>query len=116
MNLSGKYGCLASPGYPGNYPSSQVNSYQILVSKGSHVELTFHKFRFEAHGSCAFDYVEIVDPSSGSRRKYCGTNKPPMQISRGNSLIVNFKSDGSVQDKGFFASFVATNASLPVGK
>ena len=93
-----------------------MKSYQISVSKGSRVELTFHKFDLEAHGSCAFDYVEIVDPSSGSRRKYCGTNKPQMQISQGNSLTVNFRSDGSVQHKGFFASFVATNGSLPVGK
>eukprot|EP00112_Aurelia_sp_Birch-Aquarium-sp1_P021898 Seg6.5 transcript_id=Seg6.5/GoldUCD/mRNA.D3Y31 product=Ovochymase-1 protein_id=Seg6.5/GoldUCD/D3Y31 len=113
-NLNGNYGCLASPGYPGNYSKDQIKSYYISVSKGLRVELTFHKFELEAEDSCNFDYVEIVDPSTGTSRKYCGSNKPPMQISRENSIIVNFKSDGGVQDKGFFASFVETNQNWPV--
>ena len=51
-----------------------------------------------------YDYLRIYDGSSNQSPmlgRYCGSSIPPSLISSSNEMFIHFKSDGSVNDKGF---------------
>lgn len=60
----------------------------------------------EPHQECAYDNVWIYDgdsPSSHTLGKFCGTKEPHPIVATGNQMFIHFKSDNSVQRKGFLA-------------
>ena len=103
--LTGASGTFTSPGYPSNYPDNKECATTITVSAGKIINLQFSTFKTEPSSSCFFDFVEIKE---GDRtKKYCGSAIPPLYTSKGNSIVVRFKSDSYFNDKGFSASFTA---------
>ena len=72
----------------------------MSVAEGSKIQLTFETFDIEAH-ACIYDYVEVND--GGVTMKFCGTNVPYPITSTANTMTVKFKSDYSVNKKGFSA-------------
>lgn len=112
-------GIISSPVHPELYPHSAHCVYDIQVSEGSVVRLTFSFFSLEYHSSCNYDYVEIYDNSTTTGNalmgKYCGTDTPPVLTSTGNLMTVVFHSDSSVALDGFTANYVALNSSLVCG-
>ena len=53
---------VTSPSWgSGNYPDNQNKVYPIKVEAGSVIEILFTDFMLEAHGSCDYDWVRIVD-------------------------------------------------------
>ena len=53
---------VTSPNWgQGNYPDNQNKVYPIKVDAGSVIEIFFTDFMLEAHSSCRFDWVRIVD-------------------------------------------------------
>ncbi|CAG2060490.1 unnamed protein product [Timema podura] len=61
----------------------------------------------EPHQECAYDHIVIYDgdsPDSHTLGRFCGSKIPHPILASGNQMFMVFKSDASVQRKGFFAS------------
>ncbi|XP_071156308.1 cubilin-like isoform X2 [Mytilus edulis] len=110
---------FTSPGHPNTYPHGVNCTWQIRVSPGHVIRLTFNTFSIEDNSGCRFDYVQVFDnatatPGSGLGRK-CGSTIPPVLTSSDNVMTVVFASDNSIAHEGFSASYVALNASTLCG-
>ena len=99
---------VMSPNYPSNYPDNQDKTYPVTVAAGKVIKLKFTDFRIEAHSSCIYDWVEIID-NDGTKllEKSCGMTKPKEIISKTNKLNVIFHSDHNTNHKGFRAEYEA---------
>lgn len=61
----------------------------------------------EPHQECAYDHVVLYDgdtPDSFTLGRFCGSKIPHPLLATGNQMLMVFKSDASVQRKGFSAS------------
>ena len=100
-------GNFASPGYPNNYPENALQNYHIKINQNGSIAIAFEVFDLESSSACIYDYVKIYN-FIGSRQilaaTYCGQG-PRKFISSTNEVLVQFKSDGSVNGKGFFARY-----------
>jgi len=105
----GGRGEIQSPNYPSVYPHNLEETWNLEVTSGQKIMLTFESFDLESHSSCVYDYVKI---SFGSvEEKYCGSSKPSPIISSGNTMTVVFHSDYSVNRNGFKATWEAVETS-----
>ena len=116
-------GSIKSEGFPNNYPNNkeQVNNcpsvsrikyliiqtWNLSVSEGKKIQLTFDEFSIENHASCVYDSVSVQYGTFS--QKYCGTTAPSPITSTGNTMTVKFASDSSVTDKGFSAVWKAVD-------
>ena len=75
--------------------------WSLSVAEGSKIQLTFETFDIEAHPYCLYDYVEVANGSE--TKKLCGSTVPDPITSSANTMTVKFKSDYSVNKKGFSA-------------
>jgi len=97
---------VTSPNYPFNYPNN-VFSEEIEIGSpdGSGLQLTFNDFVLEHSEGCSFDFVQVLDKSSGvSSDKLCGSELPGPITSTGNMTIL-FHSDSSDRFRGFRATW-----------
>ena len=112
-------GSIKSENYPQNYPDNKVQvkeklfeywcmetiklfqEWSLSVAEGSKIQLTFETLDIEAHSTCVYDYVEVNN--GGETKKFCGTTVPDPITSTANIMTVKFKSDYSVNKKGFSA-------------
>ncbi|XP_021504160.1 cubilin isoform X2 [Meriones unguiculatus] len=116
--LTGNYGSITSPGYPGNYPPGRDCVWHILASPGSLITFTFGTLSLESHDDCSKDYLEIrdgpfhQDPVLG---KFCTSlSTPPLQTT-GPAARIHFHSDTEISDKGFHITYLTTQSDLPCG-
>jgi len=61
----------------------------------------------EPHQECAYDHIAIYDgdsPESIILGRFCGNKEPHPILATGNQMYMVFKSDASVQRKGFLAT------------
>jgi len=105
-------GIITSPGWPTNYEQHSNCTWIIQASNpGDRITLTFTHIEIEGNvnDTCSFDYVRVLegndDENSPILGTYCGTHVPPSITSVGLALVVKFVTDGSVQMKGFQASY-----------
>ena len=106
---------ITSPGYPSNYPDNQDKTYPIQVAAGQVIEILFTDFNLEPHASCEYDHVTVLDGDGSTLlAKTCGTNKPGKITSKTNVANIKFKSDTSVNNKGFRAEWKAVTKTVPV--
>jgi len=66
----------------------------------------FKEFEIEPHQECTYDNVAFYDgpgEDSQSLGRFCGSKVPHPIVATGNELYMVFKSDASVQRKGFLA-------------
>ncbi|NP_001072.2 cubilin precursor [Homo sapiens] len=111
--LSGATGSFSSPGFPNRYPPNKECIWYIRTDPGSSIQLTIHDFDVEYHSRCNFDVLEIYGgPDFHSPRiaQLCTQRSPenPMQVSStGNELAIRFKTDLSINGRGFNASWQA---------
>jgi len=98
-------GSIKSEGYPSNYPNNKEQVWNLSVSQGKKVQLTFESFELEAQANCGYDYLEISYDSF--KQKICGSVKPGPLKSTGNTMTVKFYSDYSETMKGFSAVWKA---------
>ncbi|EPY78032.1 tolloid-like protein 2 precursor [Camelus ferus] len=111
--LSGDTGSFSSPGYPNPYPANKECIWYISTVPGSSIQLTIHDFDVEYHTSCNFDVLEIYGgPDFHSPRiaQLCvqRSSENPMQVSStGSELAIRFKTDSSVNGRGFNVSWRA---------
>lgn len=72
----------------------------------THTLQVFKVFEMESHQECAYDHIAIYDGDSADSLtlgRFCGTKGPHPILATGNQMYMVFKSDASVQRKGFLA-------------
>ena len=60
----------------------------------------------EPHQECAYDHIEVYDgitTESNTLGRYCGSKLPHPIVATDNQMLLVFKSDASVQRRGFLA-------------
>ncbi|KER27801.1 hypothetical protein T265_13726, partial [Opisthorchis viverrini] len=104
--LEGSRGTLNSPNYPRNYPKNVSCTWTILKPEIQSI-LRFHDFHVEGHEDCAKDFVDVYIGTGSNAtiyRSFCNSYKPPL-ISFADDVIITFRSDADVEDRGFNASY-----------
>lgn len=90
-----------------NYLDNADCKWLISNSSAKSITLTFKSFSTEKN----YDYVYVYDGSSTTSTllgKYSGTTLPSSLTSSGNSLLIHFKSDASVNSSGWEATYTMT--------
>jgi tolkin protein len=67
----------------------------------------FNQFELESHQECTYDHIVLYDGDTQDSQmlgKFCGSKIPYPIIATSNQLLMIFKSDASVQRKGFTAA------------
>ncbi|KAM6279532.1 adhesion G-protein coupled receptor G6 isoform 1-T1 [Porphyrio hochstetteri] len=109
--LTDPSGVFTSPCFPSDYPNSQACKWVIRAPHGFIIQLTFIDFDIEEAPGCIYDSLTL--DNGESPMNLCGiTAKGLSYNSTGNEMIVSFKSDFSIQKKGFNASYVRIAVSL----
>ncbi|NWH71667.1 AGRG6 protein, partial [Piaya cayana] len=109
--LTDASGVFTSPCFPSDYPNSQACKWIIRAPHGFIIQLTFIDFDIEEAPGCIYDSLTL--DNGESPMSLCGiTAKGLSYNSTGNEMIVSFKSDFSIQKKGFNASYVRIAVSL----
>ncbi|KAM7027664.1 adhesion G-protein coupled receptor G6 [Passerculus sandwichensis] len=109
--LTDPSGVFTSPCFPSDYPNSQACRWIIRAPHGFIIQLTFIDFDIEEAPGCIYDSLTL--DNGESPMNLCGiTAKGLSYNSTGNEMIVSFKSDFSIQKKGFNASYVRIAVSL----
>ncbi|XP_067149740.1 adhesion G-protein coupled receptor G6 isoform X3 [Apteryx mantelli] len=109
--LTDPSGVFTSPCFPNDYPNSQACKWIIRAPHGFIIQLTFIDFDIEEAPGCIYDSLTL--DNGESPMNLCGiTAKGLSYNSTGNEMIVSFKSDFSIQKKGFNASYIRIAVSL----
>ncbi|KAK3106526.1 hypothetical protein FSP39_021900 [Pinctada imbricata] len=97
-------GTFTSPNYPYPYPHRRECEWHIVAGTGYSVELTITDFELESHSTV----YGGSDSSAPRLAQICHTQpagKPQVLTSTGNNMFIRFKSDYSVNGKGFSANY-----------
>ena len=99
-------GSISSPNYPSSYGRSQDCSWRLYAPQGQKVLIYFTFLDLE--NCCSCDYVQVfngLNSYNGLLTKACNGSFPPPVYSSGRYLHVKFKSDISVEGRGFVAHY-----------
>ncbi|XP_043552682.1 adhesion G-protein coupled receptor G6 [Chiloscyllium plagiosum] len=109
--LTGPTGQFTSPCFPREYVSDLSCKWTIRAPPGFIIQLTFHEFELEEAQRCLYDLVSI---NTGAELiEFCGVTAKGLTLnSTGNQMIVTFKTDFSIQKKGFRVSYKQVAVSL----
>ncbi|XP_076233982.1 tolloid-like protein 1 tolkin [Calliopsis andreniformis] len=105
--IAAPVGTITSPNYPDHYPGLKDCVWHFVTKPGHRIKLVFKVFEMESHQECAYDHIAIYDgdsPDSHVLGKFCGNKEPHPILATGNQMYMVFKSDSSVQRKGFLAT------------
>ncbi|XP_053307274.1 tolloid-like protein 2 [Spea bombifrons] len=94
-----------------NYPVQSNCEWVIVAEDGYGVELIFQTFEIEEEADCGYDYMEIYDgyDSTAPRLgRYCGSGPPEEIYSAGDSLMIRFHTDDTINKKGFHGRYIST--------
>ncbi|MGH0116933.1 UNVERIFIED_CONTAM: hypothetical protein FKN15_026627 [Acipenser sinensis] len=93
------------------YPGQSNCDWVIVAEDGYGVELIFQTFEIEEESDCGYDYMEIYDgyDSTAPRLgRFCGSGPPEEIYSAGDSVMIRFHSDDTINKKGFHARYTST--------
>ncbi|CAH1121617.1 unnamed protein product [Ceutorhynchus assimilis] len=117
--MTGFRGVIESPNFPYDYPQDQNCIWDISVSEGNKINISFSHFALERsltfeNKSCAFDYVEIEYEKPTSvmdynendltwkvYNRYCGDKNPGFITLDANHAKIHFVSDSLLLGTGF---------------
>ncbi|KAK4882987.1 hypothetical protein RN001_006306 [Aquatica leii] len=105
--VTAPYGQFSSPNYPDYYPSKKDCVWHFSTTPGHRIKIMFMNFEMEPHQECSYDHIAFYDgdsPEAHTLGKFCGSKLPHPIVASGNQMFLVFKSDGSVQRKGFLAT------------
>ncbi|XP_048419727.1 tolloid-like protein 2 isoform X1 [Stegostoma tigrinum] len=94
-----------------NYPGQSHCDWVIVAEDGYGVELIFQTFEIEEEADCGYDYLELYDghesvaPRLG---RFCGSGPPEEIYSAGDSIMIRFHTDDTINRKGFHAQYTST--------
>ena len=108
---------IYSPDYnsQNTYPANMSCTWLISLPKNK-IQLSFSAFDLQAPGnSCQHgDFVEVRDgeyPDSPVLGTFCGSNIPSDTFSSGSYMLVQFRSDKSMEKRGFVTSYCSYDTS-----
>nr|XP_023417709.1 cubilin [Cavia porcellus] len=116
--LTGTYGSIQSPGYPGNYPPGRDCVWHIITSPGLLLTFTFGTLSLENHEDCSKDYLEIRDGplhQDTILEKFCTTRSAPPLQTTGPFARIHFHSDNQISDRGFHITYLTSPSDLHCG-
>ena len=94
---------IRSPNYPSSYEPGKDCRTTIRFSR--RILLRFLNFDVEYDSSCGYDYLIIYDgpddTTSQIGAKLCGNTKPTEIKSSGNTMHIQFHTDGRTEESGF---------------
>lgn len=105
--ISDSLGTITDGSGTNNYADNTDCKWLITKSSAKSITLTFKSLSTETN----YDYVYVYDGSATTNTllgKYSGTTLPAAITSSGNSMLIHFKSDGSVNKAGWEASYAMT--------
>uniref|UniRef100_A0A1B6GTE4 Metalloendopeptidase n=2 Tax=Cicadellinae TaxID=33370 RepID=A0A1B6GTE4_9HEMI len=105
--LTAPVGTVSSPNYPDYYPSRKDCVWHFTTTPGHRIKLLFTEFEMEPHQECAYDHIVLYDGDSTDSHilgRFCGSKVPHPILATSNQMFMVFKSDASVQRKGFVAT------------
>jgi cubilin len=117
---SSKY--ITSPNYPNNYSSNTNCEWHIAAASSLQVvSLKVLNLRLENSSTCGFDNLTIYNGSSTSSAKIqtmCGqvSSTQPLITSSGSFMVVEFRTDGSVNMMGFKLEYSFQNKPVVLAK
>uniref|UniRef100_A0A8C5C907 Metalloendopeptidase n=1 Tax=Gadus morhua TaxID=8049 RepID=A0A8C5C907_GADMO len=94
-----------------NYPGASDCQWVLVAEKGYGVELIFQTFEIEEEADCGYDYMELFDGGdikSPRLGRYCGSGPPEEIYSAGDSIVIKFRSDDTINKKGFHVRYTST--------
>ena len=97
-------GIIFSPNYPYNYPPDASCSWEIQAPTGFEIKLQIFSLELEHSHACLFDMLSIrrwFKNRWESVAEFCGTNFVNKMVVRSPFVRLLFRSDSSVQLKGF---------------
>ncbi|XP_053268342.1 cubilin [Pleuronectes platessa] len=107
-------GVVSSPHHPQNYMPGLNCSWNVMVTPGFRVSVTFQNpFQIQGYGNgCSSgDFLELRNGPDGSSpllgQRLCGTSPPSLLQTTDNHLFIHFMSDGSNEASGFELIFEA---------
>lgn len=115
--LTAEEGNVTSPGYPFEYPDNSSCWSLINVEPGRVIVMRFKVIALEFDETCAFDYVEIFDgptEDSPSFGRFCGDSQKRILRSTSSSVLVHFKSDDLLSNRGFLLQYESNSGGIKV--
>ncbi|ESO84884.1 hypothetical protein LOTGIDRAFT_236092 [Lottia gigantea] len=91
-----------------NYDNRAKCEWTLQAKEGFRIHLKFTAFEIEDETDCSYDLVEIRDgikDDSTVLGRYCGSAAPKEIISSTEYLMIRFKSDDTINWKGFHAVY-----------
>ncbi|XP_068116000.1 embryonic protein UVS.2-like [Hyperolius riggenbachi] len=107
--LTSSEGTFSSPNYPSAYNPNMECSWVITAPPGFVVFVNMTDFRLEVDRKCSNDYVVAYDgpkTTSPQLARYCGSVGQKNFTSKASTVLTQFRSDSSIQLRGFSASYV----------
>ncbi|XP_077790275.1 tolloid-like protein 1 isoform X3 [Podarcis muralis] len=87
-----------------NYPVQADCEWLIVSDRGYRIELTFQTFEVEEEADCGYDYLELFDghdTTSLRLGRFCGSGPQEEIYSEGDSILLHFHTDDTINKKGF---------------
>ncbi|XP_067127393.1 protein tolkin-like [Centruroides vittatus] len=105
--INSPIGEISSPNYPDFYPSKKECAWLFTATPGHRIKIIFDEFELEPHQECAYDHIVVYDGDSNEAPtlgRFCGSKVPHPVLASSNRMYMMFKSDASVQRRGFKAT------------
>ncbi|KAM8939177.1 high choriolytic enzyme 1-like [Pelodytes ibericus] len=112
-SLANTTGHFSTPGFPSKYPNSVDCVWLMSAPPGKKITIHITPFNLETSPRCSYDYLLIRD--GRRQKKICGFIPLLDYTSSSQSLLLYFHSDASVQEGGFYASYVFSKSLLGGG-
>ncbi|XP_059152837.1 tolloid-like protein 1 isoform X2 [Physella acuta] len=98
-----------------NYDNREDCQWKIQAEAGHQVQLKFTSFDLEDETDCGYDVVTVYDgqlETDNLLGTFCGSAIPDSIISSTEYLLIKFRSDDTINWKGFSATYKRINPSL----
>ncbi|XP_053392429.1 tolloid-like protein 1 isoform X5 [Mercenaria mercenaria] len=99
-----------------NYDNKLECDWIIEARDGYKIDFYFNAFEIEDETDCGYDNVEVFDGQHDTDTligRYCGSTLPPEISSTGQFLLVRFRSDDTINWKGFSAVYLEGDRAYP---
>ncbi|XP_059166415.1 cubilin-like [Physella acuta] len=103
LTLDESKGFLYSPGYP--IGSSSHTTYRWIIQGKPCTHIVINITSVHIGANCASNYLKVYDEKFSLLRTSCASNVPVVMASTANYLYLEYKTDGSTSNKGFYGSY-----------
>ncbi|XP_061682457.1 membrane frizzled-related protein isoform X2 [Syngnathoides biaculeatus] len=107
--LTDSEGFFSSPNHPGSYPPNTLCVWVIRTSPPHLIQIHVSSLNVEGPSPCLFDWLEVQEhlEHSAMVTRFCGAVAPPTVNTNSSTVLVTFRSDGSIAGNGFTAQYRA---------